>query len=506
MGSGSEQTAKVQNQFAKLLEKARASATGNIVKSSRLDRNVRERLIFSGYLSEIIRGWYILTTPEGKGTRTLWHSNYWDFIREYLVDRFGKHGYCLSAESSIEIFSNQNMMSGQIIVITKKPSNQTIDLPFKTSILAYQDIKNFPAQIEMKDGINVIPLNFALCKVPPSYFLNHSLNMEICLKSVTSPSDISRVLLSGKNVSAANRLIGAYKRLGDQNKSEQIKKDMESAGFSIHPVDPFEDQRLFLVGQSKLVSPYSGRILAMWATMREDVVALFPKSSKTLKKTFNSIQELYVQDSYHSLSIEGYQVTPDLIERIGKGDWRPDRYESDLQQRNAFAAKGYHGAFQAVLATAKKAAGQISDDVIQNWYRELFKPAVQAGLLRPDALAGYRSEQVYISGSKHIPPAPGWVLDCMSTYMSCLNNEKSPAVRAILGHFIFVFIHPYTDGNGRIGRFIMNLMLISGGYNWTVIRSTERKRYMECLEIASSNYDIKPFTRFVLSEMNHWKK
>ncbi|HRH89073.1 MAG TPA: Fic family protein, partial [Rubrivivax sp.] len=40
----------------------------------------------------------------------------------------------------------------------------------------------------------------------------------------------------------------------------------------------------------------------------------------------------------------------------------------------------------------------------------------------------------------------------------------------MLGHFLFVHIHPYSDGNGRIGRFILNTFLASGGYPWTVIR------------------------------------
>jgi Fic family protein len=61
---------------------------------------------------------------------------------------------------------------------------------------------------------------------------------------------------------------------------------------------------------------------------------------------------------------------------------------------------------------------------------------------------------------------------------------------ADFGHFIFVYIHPYMDGNGRIGRFIMNLMLVSGGFNWTVIRVGRRAEYMASLEKASIEEDI----------------
>ncbi|HED13078.1 MAG TPA: Fic family protein, partial [Gammaproteobacteria bacterium] len=99
------------------------------------------------------------------------------------------------------------------------------------------------------------------------------------------------------------------------------------------------------------------------------------------------------------------------------------------------------------------------------------------------------------------------LMDCMETFFELLDKEKSAAVRAVLGHFVFVFIHPYPDGNGRIGRFLMNLMLASGGYPWTVIRLTQRKPYMETLEQASVNKDITAFTNFIAREMQvDWAK
>lgn len=48
-----------------------------------------------------------------------------------------------------------------------------------------------------------------------------------------------------------------------------------------------------------------------------------------------------------------------------------------------------------------------------------------------------------------------------------LSEQQEPAVRVVLGHFIFVY--PYFDGNGRMGRFLMNVSLASGGCPWTVI-------------------------------------
>ena len=67
----------------------------------------------------------------------------------------------------------------------------------------------------------------------------------------------------------------------------------------------------------------------------------------------------------------------------------------------------------------------------------------------------------------------------------------------MLGHFIFVYIHPYIDGNGRVGRFLMNTMMASGGYPWTVIPVTDHNAYVNSLEKASVGEDIAPFAGFL---------
>jgi Fic family protein len=86
---------------------------------------------------------------------------------------------------------------------------------------------------------------------------------------------------------------------------------------------------------------------------------------------------------------------------------------------------------------------------------------------------------------------------CHAALFDLLRDEPDPAVRVVLRHFVFVYIHPYMDGNGRIDRFLMNLMMAAGGYPWTVIPVTARKAYMEALENVSVGEDIGPFTEFL---------
>ena len=95
----------------------------------------------------------------------------------------------------------------------------------------------------------------------------------------------------------------------------------------------------------------------------------------------------------------------------------------------------------------------------------------------------------------------------MDALFDCLQSEQEPAVRAVLGHFLFGFIHPYFDGNGRLARFVKNLFLASAGYPWTIVRTTRQAVYMAALEKASTGGDIAPFAHFILEEMQvDWQK
>jgi hypothetical protein len=507
------QKKQLNHLLAEALQKAKSAALNGVVRSTALERGVRERLEKASFLTEVMRGWYLLTNPAGSGTTTLWFSNYWEFIKQYLSDRFGEADYCLSPESSLDVYAAQNIISRQLVVLTKKASNQTIVLPHDTSVVLYSDVRNFPTLVYKRDGLNLVPLADAICRATPSYFQSQNLNAEICLKLISSSADISRVLLELQSPTAAARVAGAYRRVGDKKRAEQIVQDMAATGQAVSPLDPFAKSALYLEGIERLSSPYSGRIEAMWKRMRPVILEMFPHpptNRDSEKKSLSIIERLYSEDAYHSLSIEGYQVTEDLIRKIKEGVWNPDTERSDADQRNALAAKGYLGAFKSVTGSVTRVLkgenpGEVFSGSLQSWYRELFAPLVQAQVMNPSDLAGYRNNQVYISKSRHVPPPKAAVIDAMETLERLLTAEESAAVRAVLGHFIFVFIHPFMDGNGRIGRFLMNLMLVSGGYNWTVIRTSERTRYMASLEMASTQGNIEDFTAFMASEMAFWK-
>ncbi len=161
------------------------------------------------------------------------------------------------------------------------------------------------------------------------------------------------------------------------------------------------------------------------------------------------------------------------------------------------AAKGYYEAhlrvkdYIAKTLTVRPKRWPLHD-ALTGWYRALFSPSVVAGILKASDLAGWRNDQVFIRGALHVPLSKEAVRECMPVFFELLADEPHAAVRAVLGHFIFVYIHPYMDGNGRLARFIFNAMLVTGGYAWTIVPMEQRTPYMEALERASSYGEIQP--------------
>jgi len=481
----------------------------NVLRSSSLSRVHRERLLQNDFLLEVVKGWYIVTRPAlNDGSSTPWFASYWTFVAAYLNERYGDD-YCLSSESSLHLHTGATVVPRQLVVIARAKGTQKLNLPFDTSLLIYQDDKNFPAGRMRINDLWIMDLPTALCKAGPSFFRQSPADAELALRMVRDSSDLLRILLEGGNISAAGRLAGAYEFLGETQIASRIARDMASGGYPVKTANPFENRTPFLSAGVRVASPYVARIESMWGSMRDEVSDVFtapPGIPADRLGYLHRMDEIYVNDAYNSLSIEGYQVTPGLIEQIRDGKWNPDASESERQQRNVLAAKGYNLAFRAVkesigkiLEGARPAPVVAADH--REWYSQMFAPSVQAGMLKPADLAGYRNHPVYIKGSQHVPLPQGSIVDCMEALFRLLDEEEHAGVRAVLGHFIFVFIHPYMDGNGRIGRFLMNAMLASGGYPWTVVRLSRRDQYLSALELASTTGRISGLARFILEEM-----
>lgn len=480
---------------------------GSIIPSAEISRADRELLIRTSWLQEIIRGWYMLVRPDvSSGDTSGWYANFFEFIHLYLKELYDAD-YCLSAENSIDIHIGSPTIPKQVIVVIKKGGSRTVKLPFNTSLFIYDDPNNFPPEITTVRGLQVMTLPYALCKATPTYFQKNGTDVQIALGLIKDIQELIYIIANYHFTRAGDRIVGAFEALQDVTKAETIRNSLKKIGIGVKSINPFEQSLPLENGSFR--SPYQGRIITLWRLMRLTIIDHFPpfpgiRSHK--QEYLISLEDLYLKDAYNSLSIEGYHVTPELIERVLNNDWNPDLNPLDGQAKDALAARGYYEAFLEVkksIAQILNGAqpGEIIRKELFTWFQKLFSPNIQAGILKAAELLGYRRHQVYIRNSRHVPLPKEALIDAMDTFFNCLEQEPHPAVRAILGHFMFVYIHPFMDGNGRLGRFIMNTMFASGGYPWTIIQMKNRSRYFAALETASVEQNILPFVLFVKDEM-----
>ncbi|MCL1079957.1 Fic family protein [Parashewanella spongiae] len=476
------------------------------VQSKMLERTDRERLIKHGFIKEVMRGWYIPSSPDKQqGDSTAWYTSFWGFCSAYLDERL-EQNWCLSPEQSIQIHIGDKTVPSQLLVRSPKGRNKPTALLHNTSVFDIRSAMPEQAQLTVVDGLRVYSLAASLVHCAKATFAQKPIKMRTLLSMVTDASEVLSVLLDGGYVASAGRLAGAFRNIGRDLIADNILKGMDAADYKVKEVDPFEDKTPITFGRRE-VSPYVNRLRLLWQSMRADVIAHFPDApdAKTnVQGYLAEVEDKFVTDAYHSLSIEGYRVTHELIEHVRSGNWNPEQSDGSRKHLDAMAAKGYWDAFQQVKLAVEQVLeganpGEVFEAVHADWYLALFGPSVVAGIIKQSDLAGYRTDPVYIQKSRHTPPTKAAVRELMPALFDLLMEEEHPAVRVVLGHFIFVYIHPYFDGNGRMGRFIMNLMMAAGGYSWTVVPVERRYEYMQALEAASVEQNITPFTKFIAS-------
>ena len=113
----------------------------------------------------------------------------------------------------------------------------------------------------------------------------------------------------------------------------------------------------------------------------------------------------------------------------------------------------------------------------------------------------YRDVNVFITGSRHIPPMNSLVAPMMKELIDWLNSPEAlklhPVEKAARFHHSFVYIHPFVDGNGRTGRLLMNLLLMQDGYPAAVINAEKKSNYYTALESASILKEYTPIITLI---------
>ncbi len=149
--------------------------------------------------------------------------------------------------------------------------------------------------------------------------------------------------------------------------------------------------------------------------------------------------------------------------------------------------------YDAVLWMRDVAAGvvPVDEDVV----RELHRRVVARS--EPGIAGLYSPHRRRIAGSPVVFPNPVKVPELMGAFGVWLAQMVPTPAAAFDAHFRLTAIHPFSDGNGRTARLLMNLLLIRGGYVPVAVRPEDRRVYLDALERGSLAEDLGPFQRFM---------
>lgn len=317
-----------------------------------------------------------------------------------MHERFDRD-WALSPEQSLSLHVGNQTVPKQLVVRSPKARNRPTRLPHGTALLDIRAALPDGRDVDVKDGLRLFSLPSGLIASSPAFFQHNPTDARAALANVGNASEVLAALLDGGRSTIAGRLAGAFRNIGRDRIANDILSAMRAAGYTVREEDPFE-AKLDIALPNREATPYASRIRLMWQAKRGPIIGRFPAPPgrpDDLAAYIRRVQETYVTDAYHSLSIEGYRVSPELIERVRSESWNPDLDERDREHRDALAARGYWLAFQAVQQSLQRVLhgedpGTVADEDHGTWYQEMFSPSVAAGLLRPADLAGYRAQLV----------------------------------------------------------------------------------------------------------------
>jgi len=175
---------------------------------------------------------------------------------------------------------------------------------------------------------------------------------------------------------------------------------------------------------------------------------------------------------YNSNAIENSTLTLDETEKILlKIDL--DRY---ISQRELFEAKNLAEVVEFTNENAKK--HELDIDMILQLHKMLITG------IRDDIAGRFRQAGEFVKVANHIAPRPDEIEDLMSKMLVEYNSSTNLSIveRIARLHLNFENIHPFVDGNGRIGRVLNNYLLIREGYVPINIKHIDRQSYYEAFK------------------------
>ena len=183
------------------------------------------------------------------------------------------------------------------------------------------------------------------------------------------------------------------------------------------------------------------------------------------------LEDLITRSTYHSNAIEGSTLTYAETYAILYND---NSFKIEGKEpREIYEAINHKKALELVFKNL-----QNNEDFDERFIKKL-NETINKDIKDTE---GYRTVQVFIQGSEHIPPEPEKVPNLMMHYIFNYNHDEQDIFTKIAKYHIeFEKIHPFEDGNGRTGRLLINYELLKNDLSPVVIAKEDRVKYFEFL-------------------------
>ena len=210
----------------------------------------------------------------------------------------------------------------------------------------------------------------------------------------------------------------------------------------------------------------------------------YPESAKEKEK-----EQIAIDFTYNTNAIEGSTITLEEAREIIQDKIAPNKPLKDVRETESHAK-----VFLSMLTKKEK----ISNELLLRWHKELF------GETKPDIAGKFRNYLVRVGN--YIPPDWQDIVKLMNGLVKFVDETKlNPVEHAGRAHYRFEKIHPFGDGNGRIGRLIMNHILWHSGYPMIIIEYKKRKFYYKALQKGEEgflNFFMKRYIRIHKRHLN----
>jgi|GEM_PF-554209 len=230
-----------------------------------------------------------------------------------------------------------------------------------------------------------------------------------------------------------------------------------------------------------------------WLPILENIHRNFVKERKSIPKSAveKDIEIFSIGFTYNTQRIEGSTLTLKETALLLQEGIAPHRPTRDIKE-----AEAHRKLFVQILNNIHDI--DLSLETMLEWHKDLFKET------KSDIAGKIRDHRVRIGGTEYIPPPPQILRLLLKDFFTWYDRSKKdkklqPVELAALVHFKLVSIHPFTDGNGRISRLMMNYVLHKFAYPMLDIKATDVKSYFNALERSNLKDNDMIFLKWLMS-------